>query len=118
RRLVEEGLLTAREHRGVFVSGWTDWDIVEMYNLRVLLEPYAASLATERAEPGLAEQLTRINDRMLAESRIHSDARVPRLQQANREFHMCILEAARSHRLKSMVETMIDMPLITRSFEM
>ncbi len=118
RRLVDEGLLTAREHRGVFVSGWTDWDIMEMYNLRVLLEPYAAGLAAERGEADLPEQLTEINERMLADSTSRSEARVPRLQQANREFHMRILEAARSHRLKSMVETMIDMPLITRSFDL
>jgi DNA-binding GntR family transcriptional regulator len=118
RRLVDEGLLTAREHRGVFVAGWTDWDIMEMYNLRVLLEPYAVGLAAERGTPELPEQLTEINEGMLVDSQSRSESRVARLQQANRAFHLRLLEAAGSHRLKIMVETMIDMPLITRSFEL
>lgn len=118
KRLVDEGLLNAQENRGVFVAGWTDWDIMEMYNLRVLLEPYATSLAATRGEPGLAGELRDINERMLTHSRLRADLRVPRLQQANRDFHMRILHAANSHRLQRMVETMIDMPIITRSFEL
>ena len=35
---------------------------------------------------------------------------------ANRAFHAQVLEIARSQRLKSMLATLIDMPVITRSF--
>jgi len=118
KRLVAEKLLNAQENRGVFVSGWTDWDIMEMYNLRVLLEPYASSLAAVRGEVTLPDELRAINDGMLAHASARTDQRVQRLQQANRAFHIRILDAANSHRLKSMVETMIDMPLITRSFDL
>ena len=39
-----------------------------------------------------------------------------RVQEANRAFHAQVLEIARSQRLKSMLATLIDMPVITRSF--
>ena len=38
------------------------------------------------------------------------------LQAINSAFHRLLLETAGSQRLKSMLETMIDMPIITRSF--
>ena len=118
KRLVDEKLLNAQENRGVFVAGWTDWDVLEMYNLRTLLEPYATELAAVRCDDGLADELDVINETLLAHASTRNDLRVPKLQQANRDFHMRILEAANSHRLRSMVETLIDMPLITRSFEL
>lgn len=118
KRLADDKLVDARENRGVFVAGWADWDIMEMYNLRVMLEPYASSLAATRGEASLPAELRAINESMLEHAGTRADQRIQRLQQANREFHIRILMAANSHRLKSMVETMIDMPLITRSFEL
>ena len=118
KRLTDDKLVNAHENRGVFVAGWTDWDIMKMYRLRVMLEPYASSLAAVRGEESLPEELRAINESMLAHANARADQRVRRLQQANREFHIRIVTAANSHRLKSMVETMIDMPLITRSFEL
>ncbi len=118
KRLTDDELVDAHENRGVFVAGWTDWDIMEMYNLRVMLEPYASSLAAVRGEASLSEELCTINEGMLGHVGVRADQRIQRLQEANREFHIRILKAANSHRLRSMVETMIDMPLITRSFEL
>ncbi|MGT2432443.1 FCD domain-containing protein [Cupriavidus basilensis] len=45
-----------------------------------------------------------------------SDDGIAEIQAANSRFHRLILDAAGSQRLKTILETMIDMPIITRSF--
>ena len=40
------------------------------------------------------------------------------VQDANRAFHHTLLEASGSQRLINMLGTMIDMPVITRSFQL
>ena len=116
RRLVEDGLATADAGQGVRVAEWSEWDIEETFQLRMLLEPYAARLAAER---GGDEMLARLH----ASNRAMADAieeggmeSIGRIQEANRSFHHTLLEASGSPRLRSILETMIDMPIIVRSF--
>lgn len=40
------------------------------------------------------------------------------VQNANRDFHHTLLQASGSQRVIHMLETMIDMPVITRSFQL
>src|SRR3546814_15166807 len=50
KKLIEDGLAVAEEGRGVFIASWTRWDIEDMFRLRIRLEPFAARLASERAD--------------------------------------------------------------------
>ncbi|QHJ00363.1 FCD domain-containing protein [Xylophilus rhododendri] len=118
RRLVEDGLATSDAGRGVQVAAWTDWDIEEVFQLRLLLEPYAAQLAAERADAAAVEQLDASNRAMARAIADAGEHTVVQVQEANRLFHQTLLHASGSHRLISMLETMIDMPIITRSFEL
>lgn len=118
KRLIDDGLAVAQTGRGVFVAGWTRWDIEEMFSLRSLLEPYAARLAAERADAQTITALKACNARMAAviEAGAKGDDAIAEIQAANSAFHRLLLEASGSNRLKSMLETMIDMPVIVRSF--
>ncbi|MFF5864369.1 GntR family transcriptional regulator [Pseudomonas sp. NPDC012596] len=116
KRLVEDGLAVIEANRGVFVAGWTHWDIEEMFNLRELLEPHAAMLAAQRASREDVLMLQRINDEMAAAIAAKGEDMAMAVQAANRAFHGQLLEIAGSQRLKSMLATLIDMPVITRSF--
>src|SRR5690606_1306486 len=118
KRLVEDGLAVGQASRGVFVASWTRWDIEEMFRLRIRLEPFAARLAAERADAVTVEKLKQCNNQMemaIASLAKGNDA-ITEIQNANSLFHRLVLDAAGSQRLKSMMETMIDMPIITRSF--
>lgn len=116
KKLVDDGLAVVEANRGVFVAGWTKWDVEEMFSLRELLEPHAAMLAAMRATEQDVQALHRINDEM-AEAIRRDDENVQLgVQAANRAFHHQLLETARSQRLKTMLQTLIDMPVITRSF--
>ncbi|OOH85491.1 GntR family transcriptional regulator [Comamonas kerstersii] len=118
RKLVEDGLATADTGRGIQVAAWTQWDIEEVFQLRLLLEPYAAQLAAERCTPQILERLESSNAKM--QEAISSDTpdMASMVQDANRAFHHTLLEASGSQRLINMLGTMIDMPVITRSFQL
>jgi DNA-binding GntR family transcriptional regulator len=115
KRLVEEGLATADEGQGVHVAKWTERDIEETFQLRMLLEPQAAYFAAVRGGDDLVAGLQASN-RSMAEA-IDSNS-VTQIQEANRDFHRTLVDAAKSPRLKAMLQTIIDMPIITRSFSL
>ncbi|GAB3626271.1 GntR family transcriptional regulator [Pandoraea terrae] len=116
KKLSEDKLVSVEANRGVFVAGWTRWDIEEMFSLRALLEPHAARLAADRASDEDIAELNRINAEMADAIGSGADDAVLRIQSANRAFHTYLLDCAKSQRLKSMLVTLIDMPVITRSF--
>ena len=115
QRLVDDGLLVA-EARGATVAGWTPWDVAEVFELRMLLEPHAAGLAAEHATPDQVAELDTLNDEMFSLARSTDDDRVARIQAINNRFHHLIVEAASSGRLKSMLQNFIDTPIMIGSF--
>jgi len=80
RRLEAEGLVQFQAHKTVIVSPLSRVELAEIYDVRLQLDPYAASLATQRATD---EQLDEID--VLARLPASDD---PREQVArNRSFH-------------------------------
>ena len=116
KRLVEDGLATADAGQGIHVAEWSEWDIEETFQLRMLLEPYAACLAAERGGDDMLARLRASNQQMAAAISTGGPDAIARVQEANRSFHHTLLDASGSPRLRSMLETMIDMPIIVRSF--
>lgn len=116
KRLVADGLATADAGQGIHVAEWTDWDIEETFQLRMLLEPYATSLAATRGGDELVTKLKACNQQMQAALAQGGDESIAKIQEANRSFHRALLDASGSPRLRTILETMIDMPIIMRSF--
>ncbi|CAG2139376.1 GntR family transcriptional regulator [Cupriavidus plantarum] len=118
KRLIDDGLAVQESGRGVFVAGFTRWDIEDMFRLRIRLEPFAARLAAERADAAVIARLKQCNQEMAGaiEGARDSESGIEAVQAANSRFHRLLLDAAGSQRLKTILETMIDMPIITRSF--
>lgn len=113
KRLVDDGLATADAGQGVHATKWTEADIDETFQLRLLLEPYAASLAAVRGGNELTQALRDSNTRM-AQAIAAGD--IAGIQAANSDFHRALVGACGAPRLRGMLETMIDMPIIVRSF--
>jgi DNA-binding GntR family transcriptional regulator len=115
-RLEADGLVKRDGRRGTVVLGWLDRDIDEAFQLRLLLEPYAARVAAQHASTAHIEALEAINQSML-EAAISDDAdRVERVQRHNNQFHHALLDAAQSARVRSMVDSLLDLPIIIGSF--
>lgn len=115
-RLVSDGLVKHEERRGAVVLGWVDRDITEAFELRMLLEPYAARTAAERATPEQIDHLESLNQHMLDAVLSGATDKVARVQHYNNLFHHALLEAAQSARVRTMVENLLDMPIIIGSF--
>lgn len=115
RRLVEDGLATDAAGQGIRVAEWSEWDVEETFQLRMLLEPYASFLAATRGGDALVQKLKASNQAM-AEGIAEGKEGIAKVQSANRDFHHALLDASGSPRLRAMLETMIDMPIIKRSF--
>jgi DNA-binding GntR family transcriptional regulator len=116
QRLASEGLLEARANRGVFVAGWTDRDIDEVFDLRCMLEPHAAALAALRATEAQTAELANLNHQMGEMSHSTSPESIAELQRLNNSFHQLILTASSSPRLISITRSLIDWPLIVGTF--
>ena len=114
KRLVEDGLATADAGQGIHVATWSEADIEETFRIRILLEPHAAELAVQRGGDALVARLEACNAKM--EQAITQRGAVAIIQETNRDFHQTLLEFSGAPRLRAILQPMIDMPIVIRSF--
>lgn len=114
--LVADGLVGLEERRGAVVLGLTDRDINEAFQIRSLMEPYAASLAAQHATDEEIDALEAINEAMSAAVLAAHEDRAAQIQQLNNRFHHALLDAAHSARVSSLVSSLLDMPILIGSF--
>lgn len=116
QKLVADGLLKNEENKGAVVLGWTDRDITEAFEVRSLLEPYAAGIAAVNATQAQIDQLESLNDEMERAVRSDLPDRIELVQNLNNQFHHTLVQASHSGRVKALVENFIDMPIMIGSF--
>jgi DNA-binding GntR family transcriptional regulator len=89
RRLAAEGLVEMRTNRGARVADVGQDDMHAAYEARLVIEPGAARLAALQAP---AEPLARMRAALAAQRRAIPN--VPRSFEANREFHLALVQAS------------------------
>jgi DNA-binding GntR family transcriptional regulator len=104
-RLRGEGLLVAEPRKGHVVAPLTMRDVLEIYDLRLLLEPTATEAAAGRIPDA---ELARLQE--LAEPPVDlEDAKsLERFMAANRTIHLALVEAAGNGRATRIVERLLD----------
>lgn len=115
-RLAAEGLVKRDGRRGTVVLGWSDRDINDAFELRLLLEPYAARAAAARASAAQIDALEELNTQMLRAIESDDPDRVDKVQYYNNRFHHALIEAAQSARVRAVVDDLLDLPIIIGSF--
>ncbi len=116
RRLQAEGLLEFVPHQGAFVKAWSDADAEEIFELRVLLEPYAARRAAENATAGEISKMRAAADAQFVEGCDRKQGYLERIADLNDQFHRTLYLAARSDRLESILSQLKDAPLVFGTF--
>ncbi|MER3426290.1 MAG: hypothetical protein C4299_03880 [Thermoleophilia bacterium] len=111
--LQAEGLVEAAPNRGATVRVHTAEDLEDLYQLRALLEGYAARRAATRMSDEIVAALWSSCERFEA---VAKDGEVVDLVKENLFFHNAILETAGSARLAAMVRKVIELPLVYRSY--
>jgi DNA-binding GntR family transcriptional regulator len=91
-QLEGQGLVEVEPNRGAVVRAFDREDLLDLYNVRALLEPAAAALAATRIDAGSL-------DRLITLCEGAETARVEQQIDGNEEFHRIIGEAAGSPRL-------------------
>ncbi|HEX6321814.1 MAG TPA: GntR family transcriptional regulator, partial [Burkholderiales bacterium] len=110
RRLAGEGLVAMQRDRGTYVAEFSREEIEEIFVLRAGLEAYAAALAARRISPAQLARLERLAGEMEAQAR--REERFARFAALNNDFHLTVLEAARSPRLASLLRPLVNIPIV------
>jgi DNA-binding GntR family transcriptional regulator len=106
RRLEAEGVVEHKPRVGAVVRTLGQQEIIELYEMRIVLEKTAATMASKHAAPAEIRALDNLNDAMKQASDDPVQVAV-----LNRRFHRCIMDAARnqflSHSYQSLSHALI-----------
>ncbi|GAA3049176.1 GntR family transcriptional regulator [Streptomyces roseofulvus] len=105
KTLEAEGLVVHHVHRGYFVAELSLADLEEVYRIRTLLETEAVVRAVALAPDGLTATLEDIQDEVERAARAGD---VTAMAEANRRFHLTLVEASGMPRLIRMITTLWD----------
>ncbi len=95
-RLQAEGLVRSVPNSATFVEDFAPEDVLEMYSMRLLLEPFAARLAAAKSKPSLVRELEGLCEQMTA--RVKKGA-IRELNEADYKFHLAIVRGSGHKRL-------------------
>jgi DNA-binding GntR family transcriptional regulator len=96
-RLDHAGLATIWPRRGAFVTDFTKQQVIELLELRVALEGFAARLASERADAAMIRRLGELVDPVELGRASQQDP--ARLADIDRSFHELVYEATGNEQL-------------------
>jgi DNA-binding GntR family transcriptional regulator len=116
RRLHSEGLIRFIANRGAFVTNLDERDVFKIYDLRVVLEGYAAETAAQEASSAQIDRLDQLAREMVAAVELSPAPAIDRVTQLNSEFHKLIVTAAANPRLETALASIVEMPLVLRTF--
>jgi len=96
-RLQTEGLVRSVRNTASYVVDFAPRDLLEIYSIRRLIEPFAARLAAHRMTPAVLGELRALCEKMTKFSGRPADW--PKLDECDYEFHRTIVQASQHSRL-------------------
>lgn len=111
--LQSEGLVDSVPRRGATVRSYALDDLDDMYQLRAVLEGYAARRAATRMTPA---DIARLKESCVRFEGLSVADELAEIVKENLHFHQVITQAAASPRLERMVRKVIEIPLVYKSF--
>jgi DNA-binding GntR family transcriptional regulator len=116
RRLQSEGLISITPNSGARVASWTQDELGEISNMRVMLEGYAAELAARKITPEEIATLRGYAREMEEALGSNGQIDLDLVSRRNVDFHRGIARAARNARLLASLEPLWSFSLIIRKF--
>ncbi len=119
RQLHAERLIDIQPNRGALVMGWSAADLDDIFELRILVEGYAARTAALNGGGGpatLAELLSTCDamDQLLHEPAETRDARA--ITELNLTFHMTLARSSDNRQLVNTLAALIQVPIVSETF--
>lgn len=106
--LEKEGILTVAKNRGVRVTKISLDDIVEVFQIRLILEPPAAGRAVLNATPA---EIARLEELYLRILQVAESGEAQATLEADRDFHLYLLGLADNAKLGSIVSELRNLVL-------
>ncbi|MEO0680132.1 MAG: GntR family transcriptional regulator [Pseudomonadota bacterium] len=117
-RLSLEGLVTREGGRAARVASFPEDEVEQIFQIRMLLESYAARrAATHRTGEDVVE-LRALADAMTERTPPRTDEDFEALSDANQRFHTAVMRAAKAQRLESLLSVTVRMGLVLRTYRM
>ncbi|MEI7625301.1 MAG: GntR family transcriptional regulator [Actinomycetota bacterium] len=112
--LAREALVQLEPRRGAVVSVFDRADLVDLYEVRSLIEPHAAGRAATRIDQDDLMRLERICDRTESLTGFTPDDLDSHIA-ANEEFHQIVIDAAQSPRSAAAMSAVVGVPRAFRT---
>ncbi len=116
KRLVEEGLLELEPNRGALVRQWTEDDVEEIFELRIMAEGRAAAWATEYLTDEDIDAMEASNDHMIAAADKRLPDHLAEIQSSNHAFHLTMYNSCGSARLRTFGVSLLEYPNLMGGF--
>ncbi|MFC4292458.1 GntR family transcriptional regulator [Sphingorhabdus arenilitoris] len=114
RRLESEKFIYRSDSKRSYVSQWTVEDVEDAFELRSMLEAYAAKRAATRLTEEKLNKL-RYHNRKIEAAIQQTPPDVPTFLEHNRMLHEIILAAADSPALSAMLPQIVEQPVVLRT---
>ena len=114
RLLMQDGLVYATAN-GQIVHPMTIDDIREIYECRMMVEPFAASLAAQRIEP---EEVSLLYHHIDQAELYYQSGDIDRVVEANSAFHNSIVLYSHNQLVYSTFKTIDNLVVVSRNIEM
>ena len=116
RRLIHEGFVERGAGYSTRVARFPEDELDQLFQIRALLEAYAARRAATLATAEEVATLHRLADEMSASTPPRGPDDLDAISRANESFHRTILDAARSPRLAALLAAAIDVGVVARTY--
>jgi DNA-binding GntR family transcriptional regulator len=116
RRLSAEGFIELMPNQGGKVPLLSIDDVVEIFDLRLILESYAASLAAQKITAAQLKELSELCSGMEQAFANRRGDYITEISRRNRRFHRVIMEASCGRRLSRILTQVIEMPLMLDTY--
>ena len=115
RRLALEYLVQIVPNRGAFVTDWSQDDIMDMFEMRAMMEGLAARKAANRANQEQIDKMYKLHSDIDNTLSQNSKTMREKFLKLNREFHDTVFEASQSPRLADIIARFVDQAVIVRT---
>lgn len=104
-KLALEGLLYSIPRAGYIVEEMSEYDVEDLFDVRIKIEQMAARMALDKITPNEIEQLVQNLEKA---DRVLQDAKMRQMAELDTAFHGIIYKAARSKTLYRICQTLSD----------
>ena len=115
RRLALEYFVRIEPNRGAFVIDWSREDIMDMFEMRSMMEGLAARKAAERVSEQQLIDLTNIIEKIDEVAYFKSGNMMSDFLALNRQFHEIVFEASGSPRLTEIISRFVEQAVVVRT---